>query len=64
MSIIIHAKSIMVISPEMLITLKLIAWDENRSRHKDLQDIFFLLENYHNIETEAYSYTLDRHKSR
>lgn len=48
-----------VVCPEVLVALKLIAWDENRSRTKDLDDIWYLLRNYNRIDPECYEFALD-----
>lgn len=50
-----------VISIEMLIALKFIAWGENRSRAKDLTDICYLLINYETVEPRVYDAVIDYH---
>lgn len=59
--IVIKNKAIAVVVPEMLIGLKLISWNENRTRQKDLYDIFYIIENYDKINPNCYLYILDNH---
>lgn len=59
----INGKEIKVVASEMLIALKLIAWDENSSREKDIADSWFLIKNYEKLEPSAYEYILDNHLS-
>ena len=55
-------KSVAVVVPELLIGLKLISWNENRQRQKDLNDIFYIIENYEKINPDSYSHILDHHE--
>jgi predicted nucleotidyltransferase len=57
----VNGKSIDVISTDMLIALKIISWQENQGRHKDLTDIKYLIENYELIEPDSYMNVLENH---
>ena len=54
-------KKIKIASPEMLVSLKLVAWDENPARDRDASDIFYLMKNYEHIDPDAYTYILDNY---
>lgn len=63
LTISIKKKEIRVVAPEMLIALKLIAWNENPSREKDASDAWFLINNYDKLEPTIYEYILDHELS-
>ena len=52
---------IKVVTPEMLVALKMVAWNENSSRQKDAQDIHYIISNYEQIDRDAYICVLDNH---
>lgn len=52
---------IKVVTVEILIALKLIAWDENSSREKDIFDSWFLIKNYSKIDPTSYEYILENY---
>ncbi|MEQ1721603.1 MAG: nucleotidyl transferase AbiEii/AbiGii toxin family protein [Pseudobdellovibrio sp.] len=60
-TMIIKNKAVAVVVPELLIGLKFISWNENRSRQKDLNDIFYIMENYEKINPDSYPLILDQH---
>lgn len=53
--------TIKVLSPEMFIALKILAWNDNRERKKDLIDIHYILENYPRIDPDTHEYLYDHH---
>jgi predicted nucleotidyltransferase len=57
----IRNKAIAVVVPELLIGLKFISWNEKRNRQKDLNDIFYIIENYEKINPDSYPLILDQH---
>ncbi len=58
----VNGKLIDVISTDMLIALKIISWEENQGRHKDLTDIKYLIDNYEAIEPDSYMDILENHE--
>lgn len=52
---------IKVVCVEILIALKLIAWNENRSRQKDIQDSWFLMSEYSKIDPSSYDYIIENY---
>ncbi|MFG1487468.1 nucleotidyl transferase AbiEii/AbiGii toxin family protein [Halobacteriovorax sp. RZ-1] len=51
-----------VVTPEMLVALKLVAWGENKERTRDARDIAYILENYELLDdglSEVYHYYED-----
>lgn len=52
-------KVVKVITPEMLVALKFIAWNDKPTRTKDAQDINFIMSNYESIDKEVYDCLLD-----
>jgi predicted nucleotidyltransferase len=59
----IRNKAIAVVVPELLIGLKFISWNEKRNRQKDLNDIFYIIENYEKINPDSYPLILDQHEA-
>lgn len=55
-------KVVKVITPEMLVALKIIAWNDNPTRNKDAQDINFLMSSYEDIDKEIYECLLDSYE--
>lgn len=51
-----------VVTPEMLVALKLVSWGENPAREKDAQDINYIISNYEIIDPDAYECVLDNHE--
>jgi predicted nucleotidyltransferase len=51
-----------VVTPEMLVALKLVSWAENQSRDKDGKDINFLISNYEKIDVDVYDCLLEDHE--
>lgn len=55
--------SVKVVTPEMLVALKVISWDDNPTRQKDAQDINFIFTNYEKIDADSYECLLDNHEN-
>lgn len=54
--------NVKVVTPEMLVALKIIAWDENPARQKDADDINFIIKNYERIDPDTDNYIWDNHE--
>jgi predicted nucleotidyltransferase len=50
-----------VITPEMLVALKLVSWNENQTRDKDGKDINYIITNYEKIDMDVYDCLLEDH---
>jgi predicted nucleotidyltransferase len=57
----INSVEINVVCVEILIALKLIAWGENPTRQRDIQDSWYLISNYNKIDPAAYEYVMDHY---
>ncbi len=60
-SIQIGHSTVKVVTPEMLIALKIVSWHEAPERNKDAKDIAYVLERYQSIDPTTYTYILDHH---
>lgn len=52
---------IKVVCEEIIKALKLIAWNENRSRQKDISDSWFIISQYSKIDPTSYEYVVDNY---
>src|SRR3989339_971898 len=50
-----------VVTPEMLVALKIVSWDENPARDRDAQDINYIMENYENIDADVENCLFDHY---
>jgi predicted nucleotidyltransferase len=56
-----NGRKVKVVSPEMLVALKLVSWNENRSRDRDAKDIINILTNFGRIDNNSEEYVFDNY---
>ncbi len=58
----IGTRRIKVVTPEMLVALKIVSWEENPARQRDADDINYIISNYERIDPDTDDYIWDNHE--